>query len=235
MTSAIWLSLQCAVHYSVQSTTVHCNAMGNLVNFNIPLLCRDAKLMIFSLWKPQSVQSGQPGQLLLASAGSKPVYCNSPLLSRDPKFMIFSLWKLQSVPSGQPGQLLLASAVRNTVYFNCPLLCKTHIFSLKTWNLVCSWIQNYSSKWLCGDSSRLVTSFNSDVKLNLLPQSSHWNLVCSLIQNFSSKWLCDDNLSLGGNFKSRIHIEPFSTIPSKEILFTLWFRTTLQNDYVEVL
>ena len=87
----------------------------------------------FLLWKLQSIQLGQPGQSLLASAVSNPVYINSSLLCKDAKLMIFPLWKPQSVQSGQPGQSQLASAVSNPVYFNSLLLCrdaKLAIFSL---------------------------------------------------------------------------------------------------------
>ena len=64
--------------------------------------------------------------------------------------------------------------------------------------------------------------------LNLLPQSlqrKSWLLSDSKLL---FKNLCGNSSSLVSSFKSRIHIEPLAAILTKEILFALWFKATLQ-------
>ena len=72
-----------------------------------------------------------------------------------------------------------------------------------------------------------------DVKLNLLLQSQHTKPVCSLILNCFSVWHCGDTSCPA--IKSP-YIKWISCYdPNTWILFALWFKVTLQYDFVVTL
>ena len=74
------------------------------------------------------------------------------------------------------------------------------------------------------------------VKKNLLPQVLHWNPVRSFIEKYSAKWPCCDNSCLVlSSLDVKLNLWAFCYRSYTGILFTLWLKTTLQNDFVVII
>ena len=121
-------------------------------------------------------------------------------------------------------------------WYSCPTLlisdANLNLLSQAThMNPVCSLIQNYFAIWFCGDYLFPALS-SSDVKMNLLSQATHMNLVCSLIQDYFAIWLCGDIHVL--HFQVQMSTWIFCHRPHTWILFALWFKATLQSDFVMI-
>ena len=98
-------------------------------------------------------------------------------------------------------------------------------------NPVCSLIQDYFAIWLWGDNSCPAIS-SPAVKMNLLSQATHNNLVCSLTRNYFAIWLRGDIHVL--HFQFQLSNWTFCHRQHTWILFALWFKTTLQSDFVVI-
>ena len=95
------------------------------------------------------------------------------------------------------------------------------------WNPTCSLIQNYSSKWLCGDNSSLVSNFKTRCLIE--PFAAVFTMKSCLL--FDSKLLFKTTL-WWWNWMSNWS---FFRCSHNEILFALWLKTTLQNGFVVII
>ena len=110
--------------------------------------------------------------------------------------------------------------------------CQFNLFSQATHvNPVRSLIENYFAIWLCSDKS-FPALLGPDVNLNLLSQATQMNPVCSLIQGYIAIWLCGDIHVL--HFQFQLSNWTFCHRQHTWILFALWFKTTLQSDFVVI-